>query len=117
MTLASLSFYLLAAGAFGGVALLLMVLLHIVFPRWFGAGHGLLNLAGVALLFAANLLDGDGVEAFRWWALGILVAALSGGLIFFRALFPARIPAAVAALHGGIALLGLYILAPVAGLR
>lgn len=116
MTLLQYAFVLLAAGAAGGVTLALLAVFRVGFPRWFGAAHGLLNLIGLALLLASNLTDGGAVAAGRWWALGILAGALLGGILFFRVIFPNRIRLRAAALHGALALVGLYVLAPTTGL-
>ena len=115
MTLVQLTFFALSAGALAGGLLLVLKGLRIRFPRWFGAAHGLWNLSGIVLLFAANLVDGQSVSAARWWALGIFVTALSGGLVLCRALFQGRVPVAAAGLHGLMACFGLYLLAPAAG--
>ncbi|HDX2367838.1 TPA: hypothetical protein RVE07_000246 [Escherichia coli] len=110
MSLMQWAFVLFAAGACGGVSLALLVALKIRFPAWFGTAHGLLGLLALIVLFIANLHAEDATPASAWWALGLLAAALSGGLIFFRTLFPGRAPLTLAALHGGLALAGVYLL-------
>lgn len=110
MSLIQWAFVLFVAGACGGVSLAVLVALRIRFPRWFGPAHGLLGLLALVLLFAANLLGEQQTPALAWWALGLLAAALSGGLVFFRVLHPGRVPLPLALLHGGLALVGVYVL-------
>lgn len=110
MSLMQWAFVLFAAGACGGVSMAIFVVLRIQFPRWFGTAHGLLGVVAISLLFSANLLGEDSVSAKAWWALGVLAGVLSGGLISFRTLFPDRVPLPLVALHGGGALIGLFLL-------
>jgi hypothetical protein len=110
MNLMQSALLLFAAGACGGILMALLVALRVRFPRWFGSAHGLLGLAALAVLFAANLRGGSATPAAAWWALGVLTTALAGGLIFFRTLFPTRAPLMPVALHGVLALTGIYLL-------
>ncbi|MCC4594204.1 hypothetical protein NRY95_19395 [Xanthomonas campestris pv. phormiicola] len=101
---------LFAAVALGGLSLALLIGLRIRFPRWCATAHGLLGLLGLLVLFAANLHGGDALPPLAWWALGVLLAALCGGLILFRTLFRARAPRPAVLVHGALALLGIYLL-------
>lgn len=110
MTLLQWVFVLFAAVAGGGISLTLMLALRLRHPPWFGTAHGLLGLAALAALFCANLCGAATTPALAWWALGVLLAALSGGLILFRFLFRGRAPLPLAVLHGSLALAGIYLL-------
>jgi hypothetical protein len=116
MTLLQIAFSILAAGACGGVFFTTLLLLKIRYPAWFGIGHGLLGLLGVAVL-TGSLLQAppEMASATRaWWALGAFTAGLLGGVVLFRLLFPKRRPLVLALLHGGFAVAGLVLLYPVA---
>jgi hypothetical protein len=115
MSLVQIAFLMLAAGACGGVLFVVLLARGVRYPAWFGAGHGLLGLAAIGLLGFALQQAASGMPAPRaWWALGVLAAALLGGVTFFRLLFPTRRPIWLALMHGGLALLGLFLLYPVA---
>lgn len=110
MTLLQCAFVLFAAGATGGISLTIMLALRLRYPPWFGTAHGLLGLAALATLFAANLRGLDTTPALAWWALGVLLAALLGGLTLFRFLFRGGVPLLLAVLHGSLAVVGIYLL-------
>lgn len=115
MSLFQIAFLMLAAGACGGVLFAVLQGLRIAYPRWFGAGHGLLGLAGVGTLaWAVVHLPGATLASPAVWALGAFAAALLGGVTLFRWLSPQRRPLVLVLMHGGLALLGLYLLYPVA---
>jgi hypothetical protein len=115
MSLIQIAFVMLAAGACGGLLFVVLLARGVRYPAWFGAGHGLLGLAAVGLLgFALNQASNGMPTPQAWWALGVLAAALLGGVSLFRLLFPARRPIALVLMHGGLALLGLFLLYPVA---
>lgn len=103
-----------AAGACGGVLFVVLGRLNVRYPRWFGAGHGLLGLAACGVLAQAVLMAPDPLPPEATWSLGVLVAALLGGLTLFRLLSVQRGRLLLAVGHGGLALLGLYLLYGVA---
>lgn len=114
MNLAQWAYLLLAAGAFGGILFAMLVTAKVRYPRWFGAGHGLLGLTGAALMGVALSRRG-GAEAHpsQWWAYAAVVAALLGGATLFRVLSPQQRPLLLVAAHGALALVGLWLLFPV----
>lgn len=109
-----IAFLILAAGACGGLLFTTLLVLKRRYPRWFGAGHGLLGLAGVCVLAYALSQLPDPVNPLAWWALGVLVAALLGGFTLFRVLMPKGRSVLLALGHGALALIGLYLLYQVA---
>jgi hypothetical protein len=112
MSLIQIAFLMLAAGASGGVLFAVMIALGVRYPSWFGAAHGLLGLAAVALLGYALMQGTPPVRA--WWAFGVFATGLVGGVTLFRLIFPDRRPLAMAAMHGSLALAGLVLLYPIA---
>jgi hypothetical protein len=114
MTLEQVAFCLLAGGAAGGVTLALLPRLGLGLPRGFGTIHGLVGLAGITVLFFANLGMEGGAPAAAWWALGLTASALVGGLILFRTLFRGRRPLPLVGLHSALAVAGLWLLNPLA---
>lgn len=115
MSLIQIAFLMLAAGACGGALFIVLLLMGVRYPAWFGMGHGLLGLAAIGLLGFALVQASSGMPAPRaWWALGVLAAAMLGGFTLFKLLLPERRPIGLALMHGGIALLGLFLLYPVA---
>ncbi|MEH3148759.1 MAG: hypothetical protein PGN34_26330 [Methylobacterium frigidaeris] len=113
MRLEQVAFCLLAGGAAGGVILALPPRLRLRLPRGSGTIHGLVGLTGLAVLFFANLRMGGGAPA-AWWALGLTTSALVGGLILFRTLFRGRKPLPLVGLHAALAVVGLWLLNPLA---
>ena len=115
MSLIQIAFLMLAAGACGGALFVVLLARGVHYPAWFGAGHGLLGLAAVGLLgFALKQATGGMPTPQAWWALGVLAAALLGGVTLFRFMFPSRRPIWLALMHGGLAMLGLFLLYPIA---
>lgn len=113
MNLTQIAFVLLAAIASGGLLMLGMILVKRPIPAFLGPAHGLGGLVGLAVLFAANLQN-DAAPERAWWALGVFLAGFIGGLLFFRVLFKNRTPLLLVAGHGSLAVLGLWLLYPVA---
>jgi hypothetical protein len=115
MSLTQIAFLMLAAGACGGALFIVLLTMRIRYPTWFGAGHGLLGLAAIGLLGFA-LWQSSTMKTLpqAWWAFGVLAAALLGGVTLFRLLFPERRPIWLALMHGAVALLGLFLLYPIA---
>lgn len=113
MSLIQIAFLFFCAIAAGGVLMLLMILAKARVPAFLGPMHGLGGLAALAVLFAANL-TADAVPERAWWALGVFLAGLIGGLLFFRVLFRGNAPLFLFFGHASVALLGLWLLYPVA---
>lgn len=114
MTLLQLAFLMFAAGACGGVLFVVLGVLKVRYPRWFGAGHGLLGLVACGVLGKAVFLSEAPVPPQATWALAVFVAALLGGVTLFRLLAVQRGRLLLALGHGGLALVGLYLLYGVA---
>lgn len=115
MSLFQVAFFIFAAGASGGVLFTALVAWGVRYPRWMGAGHGGIGLLALGVLVYALLeAPADASTERAWWALGVFALALLGGLSLFRWLFPQRRPLVLVVLHGGLALVGLYLLYPVA---
>lgn len=110
MTLLQLAFWGFVATAAGGLSMAALIAARISVPSRLASGHGLAALAALALLFAANLHGGTQTPPLAWWALGVLLAGLIGGLLLFRVLYVGRTPLALVAVHGSVGLLGLYLL-------
>jgi hypothetical protein len=110
MNLTQWSFFLCAAVAAGGLLLATLIALRVRFPTAFGTAHGLFGLAALIVLFIVNLHGGAATPPLTWWGLGALLGAFAGGLILFRTVFPGRAPVPLVALHGGLALTGLYLI-------
>ncbi|MES2682033.1 MAG: hypothetical protein V4650_00800 [Pseudomonadota bacterium] len=110
MTLLQIAFLLFAAVAAGGLLMALMLAMKARIPALIATGHGLAGLASVALLFVANLRGGETTPALAWWALGVFTGGLIGGLLLFRVLFKDRATLGLAAVHGSVGGLGLYLL-------
>jgi len=110
MQMLEIAFWWMAAIAAGGLGLTLLVALKLRFPSWIGAAHGLGGLAGLALLFTANLRAADTLPDLAWWSLGVFTAGFFGGLLLFRVLFKDRATLPLALMHGSVGSLGLYLL-------
>ncbi|QHS11257.1 hypothetical protein [Sinimarinibacterium sp. NLF-5-8] len=106
----SLVFWLFAAVAVGGVTLASASTLGLKLPKALGMVHGMAALASVALLLIVNFLGGQDTPETAWWALAVFTVGLIGGLLFFRVLFPQRTPTLLIVGHGGLGVLGLYLL-------
>ena len=113
MGLTQVAFLLFAAIAAGGLLMAGMIIGKFRIPAFLGPAHGLGGLAALAVLFAANL-QGEATPERAWWALGVFAAGLVGGLLFFRVLFKNAAPLFLVAGHGSVAVLGLYLLYPLA---
>ncbi len=115
MTLFLIAFVMFAAGAAGGVLFAVLRLANVHYPRWFGAGHGLLGLTAVCVLGYAVSQSVDGAPRTQaTWALGVFIAGLLGGVTFFRLLPRPRRPMLLVLGHGALGLVGLYLLYGVA---
>lgn len=110
MTLTQIAFLLFAAVAAGGLLMTLLIALKARIPAFIAVGHGLAGLASLAVLFVANLKGGEATPALAWWALGVFTGGMLGGLLLFRVLFKDRATLALAAVHGSVGGLGLYLL-------
>lgn len=93
-----------------GILIAFMRLIKIRLPAWIGTIHGMAGLFGLAGFFVVNLKFGVQAGSLVWWSLGIFSLGLIGGLIFFRVLFTKGAPIWIYAGHGGVAVLGLYLL-------
>jgi hypothetical protein len=113
MTLERLAFLVFAAVALGGLSMGGLILARLKLPRGLGPLHGLGGLAGTGLLLAANLQHAAAAPR-AWLALGVFAAGLAGGVLFFAILFRQRTPLFLIAGHGSLALVGLYLLYPLA---
>ena len=109
MTLTQIAFYMFALIASGGLLLTGMIFIGVRIPGFMGMAHGLGGLVSLATLFAANLRGGDLTPSLAWWALGVFLAGTIGGLVLFRVLFN-KAPLPLAAMHGSIGGVGLYLL-------
>ena len=110
MTLPQIAFALFAAVAMGGLVMTLMILVRVRLPAFLGPAHGLGGLAALLFLFGVNLHSGDATPTTAWWALGVFFLGFVGGLLLFRVLFKEKAPLSLAALHGSIGAVGLYLL-------
>ena len=109
-----IAFLVLATAAGGGLLFAALITLKLHYPRWFGAGHGVLALSGLGVLAYAASQSPDAVATRVWWALALFASAALGGVTLFRGLFPSRRPLPLALLHGGLAAVGLFLLYPYA---
>lgn len=113
MSLLLIGYVGLLAGAGSGVLMSGASLAKQNYPRWLPTAHGLANLGALFVLFLGLIFSDLFFPSRVWWGLGILVAALAGGLIFFRVLFPQKAPAPLIALHVILAAIGLFLLSPI----
>jgi hypothetical protein len=110
MTLPQIAFVLFAAVASGGVLMTGLIVFRVRLPGFLGPAHGLAGLAALVFLFGINLHGGDATPSTQWWALGVFFAGFVGGLLLFRVLFKEKAPLPLAALHGSIGAVGLWLL-------
>ena len=110
MTALQIAFLLMVAVAAGGLLMLGLIITHRPIPAFLGPVHGLAALAASVVLFGVNLSLGDATPPLAWWALGVFVTGLVGGLLFFRVLFKDKAPLLLAFGHGSLGGLGLYLL-------
>lgn len=113
MSLTQIAFLFFAAIAAGGLLMAGIIVAKRKVPSFLPPLHGLGGLGAVAVLFAANLM-GEATPDRAWWALVVFTAGLVGGLLFFRVLFKNAAPLLLVAGHGSLAVLGLWLLYPVA---
>lgn len=114
MNLVQWAFVALAAGASGGLLFVLLLMSGRRYPRWFGAGHGLLGLLGLAMMGFALYGQGAVAPVPASWGFAAVAAALIGGATFFRLIHRDRRPLPLAVAHGALALGGLVLLYPIA---
>ncbi len=114
MSLVQWAFAALAAGASGGVLFVVLLMAGKRYPRWFGAGHGLLGLVGLALMGFALYGQGAVLPTRASWGFAAVAAALLGGATFFRLIHRDRRPLPLAVAHGMLGLAGLVLLYPIA---
>jgi hypothetical protein len=110
--LCRIAFLVLATAAGSGLLFAALIALKLHYPRWFGAGHGLLALSGLGVLAYAASQSPDAVIARVWWALALFASVALGGVTLFRGLFPSRRPPLLVLLHGDLAAAGLFLLYP-----
>lgn len=111
MTLLQISLAMFAAGACGGFLLTSLIAMKRRYPRALPTGHGLLGLSALMVLGYALTKDATPVPPAAWWAAGVLTAACGGGFLLLRVFRPRGHILRVALMHGGLALLGIVLLA------
>ncbi|AXQ31089.1 hypothetical protein D0B54_21470 [Solimonas sp. K1W22B-7] len=114
MTLTQISLAAFVAVASGGLLLASLIALKKRIPAFLATAHGLGGLAALALLFTAALRGQEATPALTWWALVVLLSGFVGGMLLFRVVFRHRATLPLAALHGGIGAVGIYLLYRVA---
>jgi hypothetical protein len=102
------AFAILSPVAAGGVLMLWILLAGARIPSLLGALHGLGGLIGLAVLYVA--FSKTGFVAKSLWPLGLLTAALIGGVVLFKLVFRQSRPLLFVLGHGGLAAAGLYLL-------
>lgn len=110
MTPTQVSFAMFAAAACGGLLFTLLIGLKKRYPRALAAGHGLLGLSALAVLGYALSTSPTPVPAAGWWPAGVLGSAWCGGTLLFRVLRPQGRRLLLSLMHGGLALVGLFLL-------
>jgi hypothetical protein len=83
-------------------------------PAFLGKGHGMTALAGLIIMFAANLLGEDATSVRAWLAFFVFLGGFLGGILVIAHVFMHKPPLWFALLHGGLGVFGLYLLFPVA---
>lgn len=114
MSLIQIAFFMLAAGASGGLLFTSLIAMNKRYPRWFASGHGLLGLAALGVLGYALSQSTTPLPTAAWWSIGVLGMTWCGGLLLFRVLRPKVSRLLLALMHGSLALGGLYLLYQVA---
>jgi hypothetical protein len=108
VNLTQIAFIVFAAIAAGGLLLLTAAIAGLRMPRFIGPAHGLGGFVALILLAVANL---SAVAPDRaWWALAVFIAGFLGGGMLFRLSFRGAPPVRLAAVHGAMAAIGLYLL-------
>lgn len=110
MSALQLLFWVFAAIAAGGLGIATLSLAGMQLPAVVRSGHGMAALFTVAALFVVNLLGEAATPVNAWWALGVLLAGLIGGLLFFKVLVRGKPPAWLMFGHGSVGALGVYLL-------
>lgn len=110
MTLPQMAFGLFAAIAAGGLTMTVLILAGRPIPKFMGPAHGLGGLAALAFLFGVNLAGGSSTPPLAWWAFGVFFSGFVGGLLLFKVLFKEKATLPLAAMHGSIGGVGLYLL-------
>jgi FtsH-binding integral membrane protein len=108
-----IAFGLSAVGAAGGLvinALQGLGAARINAPM--GRVHGMVGLAGMALLFALNLRGEAATPAAAWQGLILLLFAVLGGLMLAQTSHGGRPPFWLALANGAVAAAGLWLLWP-----
>ncbi|MDN5862347.1 MAG: hypothetical protein L0H19_02750 [Salinisphaera sp.] len=106
----TLAFFLFAAAALGGAYMTVQIAKGAAVPASLGKGHGMAALAALVILFLANLLGREATPALAWWAFIVFLAGFVGGITVIAQVFEHRPPLWFAALHGGLAVVGLILL-------
>lgn len=106
--------FFFAAVAAGGLLMAGLLAAKRPIPNLISTGHGLAGLVAVALLFVVNLKGREQTPDLSWWALGVLASGMVGGLLLFRVIFKNRATLPLAAMHGSLGLVGIYLLYRVA---
>lgn len=112
--LTTIAFFLFLGAAAGGVLMTAMLARGASVPAFMGKGHGMTALAGLIVLFLANLTGEAATPAAAWWAFIVLLSGFVGGLTIIANVYDHKPPLWFAGAHGGLAVLGLYLLSGVA---
>lgn len=112
MELVKWIFWWMVAAASGGLLLALLTAIKVRYPSWLRLAHGGLAFAGLVTLVYALFSGGPdaSIPQAAFWALGLLVAAFLGGVLFFGVLFRNAKPWWAIIGHGGLALAGVVVL-------
>lgn len=105
-----LAFILFAGAASGGALMSVLVARRGGASAFLGKAHGLTALAGLVLLFIGNLIGEEATPAAAWWAFALFLAGFVGGITVIAQVYQHRPPIWFTAAHGGLALVGLYLL-------
>ncbi|MGH1420473.1 MAG: hypothetical protein ACRBEQ_01535 [Hyphomonas sp.] len=113
MSMLLFGYFGLLAGVSGGALMGGFTLFKLPPPKWLPPIHGLVNLGAVFIIFLGLVSSDQLLPSQLWWGLGISVAALAGGLIFFRILYPTKPPFFLIFLHAVLAAIGITLLLPI----